>query len=98
MKRLLLILTMSLLLLPLMAAAESPEEKGLAIAQEADRRDKGFKDSTANLLMVLKNRQGQESIRKIRIRTLEVEGDGDKSLSIFDNPRACYIVVSLAKR
>jgi hypothetical protein len=78
---------MTLLLLPLMAAAESPEEKGLAIAQEADRRDKGFKDSTANLLMVLKNRQGQESVRKIRIRTLEVEGDGDKSLSIFDNPR-----------
>jgi len=70
-----------------MAAAESPEEKGLAIAREADRRDRGFKDFTANLLMVLKNRQGQESLRKIRIRTLEVEGDGDKSLSIFDNPR-----------
>ena len=37
--------------------------------------------------MVLKNKHGQESIRKIRIRTLEVKGDGDKSLSIFDNPR-----------
>ena len=83
----LLILTMSLLLLPLAAGAESPEEKGLAIAREADRRDKGFGDFTANLLMVLKNRHGQESIRKIRIRTLEVEGDGDKGLSIFDNPR-----------
>ena len=87
MKRLLLILTMSLLLLPLAAGAESPEEKGLAIAREADRRDTGFGDSTANLLMVLRNRHGQESVRNIRVRTLEVEGDGDKSLSIFDNPK-----------
>jgi len=73
--------------LPLGAAAETPEEKGLAIAQEADSRDTGFDDFTANLLMVLRNRHGQESVRKIRIRTLEVEGDGDKGLSIFDNPR-----------
>jgi hypothetical protein len=75
------------LLFPLVAAAETSEKKGLAIAQEADRRDMGFDDFTANLLMVLRNRHGQESVRKIRIRTLEVEGDGDKGLSIFDNPR-----------
>ena len=37
--------------------------------------------------MILRNRQGQESLRDIRIKTLEVSGDGDKSLSIFDNPR-----------
>ncbi len=80
-------LTISLFLLPLAAGAESPEEKGLSIAREADRRDTGFGDFTANMLMVLKNRHGQESVRKIRIRTLEVEGDGDKGLSIFDNPR-----------
>ena len=36
--------------------------------------------------MTLKNRNGQTSTRFIRIRTLEVEGDGDKSLSIFDEP------------
>lgn len=86
MKRLFLILILSLVLLP-QAAAETPEEKGLGIAREADRLDTGFKSSTANLLMVLKNKHGQESIRNIRIRTLEVKGDGDKSLSIFDNPR-----------
>ena len=78
---------LSLLLFPLVAPAETPEEKGLAIAKEADRRDEGFGDSTSNMLMILKNRHGQESIRKIRTRTLEVKGDGDKSLSIFDNPR-----------
>jgi outer membrane lipoprotein-sorting protein len=36
--------------------------------------------------MLLKNKKGDESLRNIRIRTLEVEGDGDKSLSIFDQP------------
>jgi outer membrane lipoprotein-sorting protein len=74
-------------LLPQTTAAETPEEKGLAIAREADRRDSGFGDFTAKMRMVLKNRHGQESIRLIRIKTLEVEDDGDKSLSIFDNPR-----------
>jgi len=67
--------------------AETAEEKGLAIAIEADHRDDGFQDSTADMTMILRNRHGQESNRKIRIRTLEVPGDGDKSLSIFDNPK-----------
>ena len=66
--------------------AETPEEKGLAIAVEADRRDTGYGNSTADMLMILKNRHGQESRRKIRFRNLEVEGDGDKSLTIFDSP------------
>lgn len=61
--------------------------RGLAIAVEADRRDLGFGDQVADLTMILRNRHGQESRREIRIRTLEVEGDGDKSLSIFDRPR-----------
>lgn len=78
---------LSLLLFPLTAPAETPEEKGLAIAKEADRQDEGFGDSTSDMLMILRNRHGQESIRKIRGRTLEVKDDGDKSLSIFDNPR-----------
>lgn len=66
--------------------AETPEEKGLRIAQEADAYDKGFGDFTADMLMTLRNRKGQESVRQIRIRTLEVDGDGDKSMSIFDEP------------
>lgn len=74
------------LLLPGFTYAETPEEKGLAIALEADKRDTGWVDNTADLLMTLRNAQGQESIREIRIKTLEVSGDGDKSLSIFDTP------------
>ncbi len=75
------------LLPPLTTVAETQEEKGLVIAREADRRDSGFDDFTAKMRMVLRNRHGQESIRLIRIKTLEVTDDGDKSLSIFDNPR-----------
>jgi outer membrane lipoprotein-sorting protein len=69
------------------AIAETPEEKGFAIAIEDDKRDNGFQDFTASMVMILKNRQGEESSRKIRNKTLEVKNDGDKSLSIFDWPR-----------
>ena len=72
---------------PLTSSAQTPEEKGLEIAQEADRRDLGFGDTSSQMTMTLRNRQGQESIRKIRNQTLEVEGDGDKSKIIFDEPR-----------
>lgn len=78
---------MLLILLPLTVISETPEEKGLGIAVEADRRDDGFGDSTASMVMILKNRHGDESKRNLRIKTLEVKGDGDKNLSIFDNPR-----------
>jgi len=84
MKRLLILM---LMLVTLPVAAETPEEKGLRIAQEADAYDTGFIDFTADMLMTLRNKKGDESIREIRVRTLEVEGDGDKSLSIFDKPR-----------
>lgn len=67
--------------------AETAEEKGLAIAKEVDKRDTGFKDFTAKMEMILKNKQGKTSVRNVRVKTLEVEGDGDKGLSIFDKPR-----------
>lgn len=67
--------------------AATPEERGLEIAQEADRRDQGFGDFKADMQMILRNRHGQESVRDMRNQTLEVEGDGDKLLIIFDQPR-----------
>src|SRR5687768_8332433 len=69
------------------AAAQSPEDKGLQIAQEADRRNDGFGDSSATLSMVLRNRHGEESKREIRSRTLEGKNDGDRSLIVFDQPK-----------
>lgn len=69
------------------AQAETPAEKGLAIAKEADRRGDGYGDSSTTMQMVLRNRQGEESSREIRSKSLEVKGDGDKSLIVFDEPR-----------
>ena len=87
MRLFLLFFTCLLLSVPVGCFAEGPEEKGLAIALEADRRDAGFTDITADMLMILRNKHGRESKREIRIRTLEMENDGDKSMLIFDTPR-----------
>ena len=75
-----------LLLLPLVLCAQTPEERGLEIALEADKRDAGFGDLSSNMVMTLKNANGDTSIRKMRSKALEVVGDGDKSLTIFDKP------------
>jgi len=75
-----------LLSLSFSAVAGTAEQKGLEIATEAERRDTGFHDSTASMKMVLRNRQGEESTRFIRVLTLEQTDDGDKSLTIFDQP------------
>lgn len=72
--------------LPSHAWAETAEQIGLTVAKEVDRRDNGWGDSSAQMTMLLKNRQGEESKRTIRIQNLEVAGDGDKSMSIFDHP------------
>ena len=69
--------------MPLVAAAQTAGNRGLEIAEEADRRDAGFVSQVATLTMTLRNRHGQESVRELRTRTLEVEGDGDKSLVVF---------------
>lgn len=69
-------------------AAATPEEKGFEIAAESDRSDRGFGDSTAELEMVLRNKAGKETERKLTLRTLEDpdESVGDKSLIVFESP------------
>lgn len=69
--------------------AMSAEEKGLDIAREFDRRDFGFGDYIADMEMILINKEGEKSVRKLRSRTIEVE-EGDESerrLLVFDSPR-----------
>ncbi len=68
------------------SANEVPHDKGHDIASEFRKRNVGFVDSQAVLLMVLKNRQGEVSERSMRVKVLEVPGDGDKNLAIFDTP------------
>ena len=69
--------------------ASDPVARGLAIATESDRRDHGFKDSRANLKMILTNAYGDTSERELRFLTLENvdPNDGDRNLIIFDRPR-----------
>lgn len=69
------------------AFAQTSEEKGLEIAKERKVRDLGWQDSVADMTMILRNSQGQQTERRMRAKALEVMKDGDKSLTIFDDPR-----------
>ena len=63
------------------------EQKGLGIALEARQKKVGFENFTASQVMVLRNKQGRESRRALRVKVMEVEDDGDRSLFVFDEPR-----------
>ncbi|PVZ69794.1 outer membrane lipoprotein-sorting protein [Pelagibaculum spongiae] len=67
--------------------AETPQEKGLQIAVAADQHAAGWNDSQSDMKMVLRNAQGKESIRYLKVKALEIPDDGDKSLTIFNQPR-----------
>ena len=69
------------------ANTQTSAEKGRWVAESADEYDSGFINQQANVTMVLRNNQGQTAERQLRIKILEVENDGDKSLTIFDSPR-----------
>jgi len=88
MKRLTYLLALALVILvaPAATPADDPAARGLEIAVEADRRDQGFGDYSADLTMVLRNRHGEESTRILSIRVLELQDDGDKSLIVFSTP------------
>ena len=73
--------------LPAQSQSPSAEEIGLEIATEAREKGRGFENFTARQTMLLRNKQGQERRRELRVRVLEVEGDGDRSLFVFDEPR-----------
>ena len=72
---------------PSSARADSAEEAGLEIATDSRERQKGFGNFTASLTMILRNKRGQESQRELRLKVIEAEGDGDRTLFVFDRPR-----------
>ncbi len=76
------------LALPALSHAETPEQKGLAIAVESQKRNEGWVDSRVEAKMILENKQGEKSERNMRLRALEVisDTDGDKSLTYFLSP------------
>lgn len=68
------------------AAEATGNSKGLEIAQQRKAVDAGWGDTIAEMTMRLRNARGDQSLREIRVKSLEVRGDGDKSLTIFDSP------------
>lgn len=68
------------------AYAQTAEERGLAIATQVNEQNDGFGDSTSTMTMTLINRSGKKSVRRMRAKTLEMVDDGDKSMTIFDEP------------
>ena len=90
MKKLVLL---SLLTLTLTSSllAQTAAEKGLEIAQKIDQHDSGWVNQSADVEMILRNQHGQESHRKLKIKTLEdtdkSDDFGDKSLTIFKTPK-----------
>lgn len=86
MKHIKLLASILLVVLSTVTLAKTPEQIGLEIAIETDRRDQGFSDSVADMIMLLKNQDGDESIRTVKMKSLEIDGDGNKDLSIFQQP------------
>ncbi|KZN49677.1 hypothetical protein N474_05335 [Pseudoalteromonas luteoviolacea CPMOR-2] len=82
-------LTASFVTLSLISAFSvlADQGKGLELAKLRKQADSGWQDSQATLTMELKNAAGDTSLRKLRIKSLEVNNDGDKGLTIFDTPR-----------
>jgi len=87
------LLTLTALLYPALTLAESAapaslssQEKGLEIAKKMKARDLGWGNSQSEMIMTLRTKKGQEIVRQMRSKALEVDGDGDKGLTIFDTP------------
>lgn len=84
----------ALLVLPAAAAADipglspehTPEENGLAIAEEADRRGDGFGDSQSALQMLLFDGRGNSVTRSMRSKALEGDNGYDRTLLFFEDP------------
>ena len=68
------------------ALALTPEERGLKIAQDAEKANDGFRSESSSMEMVLINAQGDKTTRRMASQVLEVSNDGDRSLITFEWP------------
>lgn len=67
--------------------AETPEEKGLRIAQDGEKVGHGWVDSYNTMKMILINKNGDETFREMHSAAKEGTNDDDKMLIVFDSPR-----------
>lgn len=75
--------------------AETPEEKGLRIAKEAEAMDAGFGDYVVDGIMTIESSGGSQADRRFELSSLEVSNDGDKRLIVISHPRDVKGTVSL---
>lgn len=86
-----LVIVPALMVVTVTAAAQDTaqsdaQREGYRIAKEMTDRDKGFQSYQMKFQMQLTDRQGDSSVRKVRGMVLEVPGDGDRNLTVFDSP------------
>lgn len=67
-------------------AAERSDNKAYQIMAESEARDTGWRDSSADMRMIIRRGDGREVVRVLRSKSLEGDNGEDKSLSIFDEP------------
>ncbi|MBL7666277.1 MAG: outer membrane lipoprotein-sorting protein [Bacteriovoracaceae bacterium] len=67
-------------------AATEPAQRGLEIARQVEAKDNGWGDQQVQAKMILRSPNEKEVVRVIRTKSLEVTGDGDKALIVFDQP------------
>lgn len=68
-------------------ASDPSEDKGIQIMTKLEQLDSGWKAASVDIKMSLFNAKGDESSRALSVNLLEVDGDGDKSFTLFKSPR-----------
>jgi len=74
------------LTLSVTAQAQSPEERGQAVAIDIDKANDGFHSDRSALTMELINAHGDVTTRRLLLETVEIERDGDRSRVLFEWP------------
>lgn len=67
-------------------SAETPQQKGRAIADKMRSANAGFRGETSKSELILVNAYGDRTVRKLEAQVVEVAGDGDRSLIEFGSP------------
>ena len=63
--------------------AQTPEKDGLKIALNNEKANNGFLGEVSEMEMILEDAHGTKISRKMKGKTMETKGDGDKSISQF---------------
>jgi hypothetical protein len=68
-------------------AKETSAGKGLRLAKELEVANRGFVGEEAEMEMILVDAYKSKTVRQMSGKTMEINGDGDKSLMVFKNPK-----------